>query len=438
MTVTAASTDELFAWLRLSFTPKLGGATARQLLAEFGLPEQIFAQSLLSLERYVPNEVAQALKREPDADTIERINKNLEWAQAPDQHLITIADAHYPKNLYVLHDPPLLLYAKGDLSRLQQPTIGIVGARNATITGKENAFDFARYLSQRHWCISSGLATGIDTAAHQGALAAQPPHGSTIAVLATGMDIVYPAANRELAHQIAAQGLLLSEFPLGTRARNYHFPLRNRLVAALSQGVVVVEAAQRSGSLITAKLATEIGREVFALPGSIHSPLSRGCHALIKQGAKLVESGADILDELRQPSLAPSTVAQSTPIAAKDAGAPATKGTDAATAKAAGSPATKDAGAATTEDTGGAAQTDQKATSLGTEATQSEPNQFLWVDYPWLEKMGFEALSFEQLVQISHCTVQSLGQQLTELELLGAVRRLPNGQYEQITCPQLS
>lgn len=414
MTVTAASTDELFAWLRLSFTPKLGGATARQLLAEFGLPEQIFAQSLLSLERYVPNEVAQALKREPDADTIERINKNLEWAQAPDQHLITIADAHYPKNLYVLHDPPLLLYAKGDLSRLQQPTIGIVGARNATITGKENAFDFARYLSQRHWCISSGLATGIDTAAHQGALAAQPPHGSTIAVLATGMDIVYPAANRELAHQIAAQGLLLSEFPLGTRARNYHFPLRNRLVAALSQGVVVVEAAQRSGSLITAKLATEIGREVFALPGSIHSPLSRGCHALIKQGAKLVESGADILDELRQPSLAPSTVAQSTPIAAKDAGA------------------------ATTEDTGGAAQTDQKATSLGTEATQSEPNQFLWVDYPWLEKMGFEALSFEQLVQISHCTVQSLGQQLTELELLGAVRRLPNGQYEQITCPQLS
>src|SRR5699024_7671381 len=300
MTQATASADELRAWLKLTMTPQLGTAQAMLLLSEFGLPQQILDHSLSQLGRFVSTEIAQALKADPDEQAAQRIKHALQWVQAEDQHIITIADELYPKHLYNLHHPPLLLYAKGDLQLLERPTLAVVGARNATATGKRDAHEFAHFLSARGWCICSGLAAGIDTAAHQGALSAPAPHGSTIAVLATGMDIVYPAANRNLAHQIADQGLLLSEYALNQRARTHHFPMRNRLVAALSQGTLVVEAAQRSGSLITAKLATELGREVFAIPGSIHSPLSRGCHALIKQGAKLVESGADILEELQQ------------------------------------------------------------------------------------------------------------------------------------------
>ncbi|HLR83033.1 MAG TPA: DNA-processing protein DprA [Paenalcaligenes sp.] len=408
MTQATASADELRAWLKLTMTPKLGTAQAMLLLSEFGLPQQILDHSLSQLSRYVSMEVAQALKADLDEQSHQLIEHTLQWVQAEDQYIITIADELYPKDLYNLHQPPLLLYAKGDLQMLQRPTLAIVGARNATATGKRDAHEFAHFLSARGWCICSGLAAGIDTAAHQGALSAPQPHGSTIAVLATGMDIVYPAANRNLAHQIADQGLLLSEYALNQRARTFHFPMRNRLVAALSRGTLVVEAAQRSGSLITAKLATEMGREVFAIPGSIHSPLSRGCHALIKQGAKLVESGADILDELQQRGQNPAE--PSTPPALQAAVEKQQEKTTQTT--------TVDPVENTTENHG-AASNDTALPEL-------------WLEYPLLQEMGFEPMSFDQLLQLTpDKDINSLSVQLTELELLGHIERLPGGYYQQ-------
>src|SRR5690606_11414069 len=202
------------------------------------------------------------------------------------------------------HDPPAVLYVNGRAELLNRPIIAVVGARNATPGGRDNAQAFAQSLAGQGWCIASGLAHGIDAAAHRGALAAGAQAGSTIAVMGTGIDIIYPSANLELAHRIAHEGALVSELPLGTPSVPHQFPRRNRIVAGLAKGVLVVEAARQSGSLITARLASELGREVFSIPGSIHSPLSRGCHALIRQGAKLVESGEDIVEELGQPAAA--------------------------------------------------------------------------------------------------------------------------------------
>jgi len=225
----------------------------------------------------------------------------LKWAQVAHHHLLTQDHPDYPSILHQGPSPPPLLYAQGELAQLKKEAIAIVGARNASHDGQDNARAFARFLSEQGWCVVSGLAHGIDAAAHVGALQARDAchAGGTIAVLGTGIDVMYPIVNQALAEQIlAGNGLLLSEFPLGTPAKPKNFPRRNRIVAGLSRGVLVIEAALRSGSLITARLATDLSREVFALPGSIHAPLSRGPHALIKQGAKLVESGADILSEL--------------------------------------------------------------------------------------------------------------------------------------------
>lgn len=294
---TSASTPEQYAWIRLSLEPNLSLSLARILLATFGLPHHIYTQSISTLSRYVPIELATQLRTEASEALEQHIQRTLEWAQQADHHLLFLADEHYPVDLLTLHDPPLVLYAKGNLQQLQLPALAIVGARSATVGGTENAFHFAHYLVEQGWCIISGLATGIDTAAHQGALAPKRPN-NTIAVVGTGLDLVYPARNRELAHHIAAQGLLLSEFPLGAKALPHHFIQRNRLVAALSNGVLVVEAALKSGSLTTARYATEMGRDVFAIPGSIHSPLHKGCHQLIRQGAKLVEMAEHILEEL--------------------------------------------------------------------------------------------------------------------------------------------
>lgn len=292
------STEELGAWVRLSLEPGLGPAQARSLLAAIGLPQDIYAMSTAGLGKFLPGDVARQLKQAPSDEMQEAIHNTLQWLEHPSHHLLTLADPAYPRALLDTHDPPILLYANGNLGLLSRPIISIVGARSATVGGTDNARAFARYLAEQGWCIASGLALGIDTAAHEGALLAGPNGASTIAILGTGIDIVYPARNRELAHRIAQDGILISEFPLGTRALPYQFPKRNRLVAGVARGVLVVEAAKQSGSLITARLASEIGREVFAIPGSIHSPLSRGCHALIRQGAKLVESGKDILEEL--------------------------------------------------------------------------------------------------------------------------------------------
>lgn len=305
MSPLAPSSSELYCWLRLSLEPSLSAAQARTLLTQFGLPPEIYSQSVGMLSKVLPSHLAAQLKANASIEVDAQIQHAVAWAAEPPNHLITLADPDYPQALLESHDPPLLLYAKGNKQLLNVPSLAIVGARSSTQVGNENAFAFAQHLSEVGWSIVSGLATGIDAAAHAGSLAAQNPNASTIAVLGTGLDIIYPARNRDLAHQIAQAGLLLSEFPLGTRALPHHFPQRNRLVAGLATGVLVVEAALKSGSLITARQALELGREVFAIPGSIHSPLSRGCHQLIRQGAKLVESAEHIQEELshKQPQL---------------------------------------------------------------------------------------------------------------------------------------
>jgi DNA processing protein len=225
----------------------------------------------------------------------EEIKAARRWLEQPNHALVTILDADYPTLLKQISDPPIALFVQGDKSLLTDLQLAIVGSRNPSSMGKETAFAFASYLAGVGLIITSGLATGIDAAAHRGALDAG---GKTIAVCGTGLNTIYPPRHRELAAQIATNGALISEFPLPAAVRPYHFPKRNRIISGLSLGVLVVEAARRSGSLITARLASEQGREVFAIPGSIHNPLARGCHGLIRQGAKLVETAADVLEEL--------------------------------------------------------------------------------------------------------------------------------------------
>lgn len=294
--------DELSAWLRLSLEPDLGPSLAYALLSALGEPAQIYARRAAELMRHVPQDLAVQLAAEPPAELAENIAATLRWVDEPGRHILTLADAAYPQQLLTIADPPLLLYVAGDPAQLSKPGLAVVGARSATPGGEENARAFSRHLSAQGWSVVSGLALGIDGAAHEGALAAGPEGAGTTAVMGTGIDRIYPAAHRDLAHRIAAHGALISELPLGTPVRAFNFPRRNRLVAGLARGVLVVEAAKQSGSLITARLAAESGREVFAIPGSIHSPLSRGCHALIRQGAKLVETAQDITDELGLPS----------------------------------------------------------------------------------------------------------------------------------------
>jgi DNA processing protein len=280
------------AWLRLALCPKIPASQQRALLAAFGLPDNIFSSSVSTLGKVIGNTLAEHLVSH---NSTEAVAQALDWASQSGNHLITLADEAYPKQLLDIPDPPLLLYAKGRLDLLARPSIAVVGSRNATAGGLQNAEAFAEALSCAGITIVSGLALGIDAAAHKGGLRGA---GSTLAVIGTGADRMYPARNEALARQIAQEGLILSDYALGTPALAAHFPRRNRLVSGLSRGVLVVEAALKSGSLITARLAAEQGRDVFAIPGSIHSPLAKGCHQLIKQGAKLVDDAADIVDEL--------------------------------------------------------------------------------------------------------------------------------------------
>ncbi len=283
--------QELAAWLRLTLIPGIGGETQRKLLAAFGLPEAVFAADPLALRSIVGDRTDRLLQ----TDNREAVEQALIWQGEPGHHILTLADEAYPRALLEIPDPPSLLYVRGNPAKLLEPGLAIVGSRNATPQGLQTAEVFAKALAGHGLSIVSGLALGIDAAAHRGALAAG---GSTIAVIGTGIDRLYPARNKELALTIAQQGVIVSEFPLGTPAAAHNFPRRNRIISGLAQGVLVVEAAPESGSLITARLAAEQGREVFAIPGSIHSPVARGCHKLIKQGAKLVETARDILDEL--------------------------------------------------------------------------------------------------------------------------------------------
>ncbi len=290
--------EERAAWLRLIATPGIGPRTARHLLGVFGLPDAIFASGFPALTKVIPEPLAHLLAAPPTAEIDSIIASTEHWlASSPRHALISLADADYPPLLLATPDPPPVLFAVGRVELLSRPALAIVGSRNATRQGVAHAEDFAGALAKVGVTIVSGLALGIDAAAHRGALDADSD-ASTIAVVGTGVDAVYPASNRALTQRIRDEGVVVSEFPLRTPAIAHNFPRRNRVIAGLSRGVLVVEAALRSGSLITARLAADAGREVFAIPGSIHSPVARGCHRLIREGAKLVESAHDIAEDL--------------------------------------------------------------------------------------------------------------------------------------------
>ena len=309
--------DELRAWLRLSLTDGVGNDAARRLLACFGSPQAIFTQTEAALRQVVTSKQTQALLQEPHEVALQCV-RTQQWLAHTTPHighaLWTLGDAHYPKTLLDLADPPLMLYAQGQIEGTLGSAIAVVGSRNPTPQGAQTAEQFGQALSAAGLTVVSGLALGVDGAAHRGALHEAHhtlPHGPkaatwrTVAVVGTGLDRVYPRQHHALAAEIAQHGVLISEYPLGTPPLAPNFPKRNRLIAALGLGTLVVEAALQSGSLITARLALDVGREVLAIPGSIHSPQSHGCHALIRQGAKLVETAQDVLEELQwQPAQA--------------------------------------------------------------------------------------------------------------------------------------
>lgn len=367
--------EERDAWLRLKLTPGVGDATARKLLAAFGLPPALFAQPQAALGTVAGPALAERLRAEPEGWR-ELCARTRVWLAEGDgrRHLITLGDPDYPAGLLQTEDPPLLLHVEGDLAALRHPLrLAIVGSRNPTAQGADHARAFAQTLAGAGACIVSGLALGIDAAAHQGALEAG---GSTLAVVGTGLDQVYPRKHQALARRIADQGALISEYPLGTPPLAPNFPKRNRIISGLSQGVLVVEAALQSGSLITARQAAEQGREVFAIPGSIHSPQSRGCHALIRQGAKLVESAQDILEELHC----------------------STAATDSA-----GKPA----------------------------ADATEEGKSLQRSDALLQALGYEPCGLDALQARCGLDTASLQARLLELEFDGLVARLPGGLYQR-------
>jgi DNA processing protein len=360
--------DELAAWLRLLETPGVGREAARKLLAAFGSPHAVFDARVTARREVVGAGLALALDAAPKtldallAMTVEWLNA--QTAEVP-RTVITLGDPLYPRALLETADPPLLLYAQGRNELLQTQGIAIVGSRNPTPQGLDNARSFANVLSSGGMTIVSGLALGIDGAAHDGALKGP---GSTIAVVGTGLDRVYPKRHFDLAHRIADAGLMLSEFRLGTQPLNQNFPMRNRIIAGLTKGTLVVEAAMQSGSLITARLASEAGRDVFAIPGSIHSPQARGCHWLIKQGAKLVDSAQDILEEFKPGAVVNAVGADSVP-----------------------------------------------------------PS----VD-PLLDALGYEPVSLDALVARTGHSATELSTRLLELELDGEVARLPGQLFQRI------
>ena len=385
--------DELGAWLRLTLSPGVGNGAARRLLAQFGLPQAIFQQSPAALEQCVTPVQARALSNIP-GNWQPLLDVTEQWLgganpQGPARDIVTLGDARYPLSLLDTEDPPLLLYVVGPKQQLagkpfpEGRCLAVVGSRNPTPQGAENARAFARALrSTAGMTIVSGLALGVDAAAHEGALDAAVAGGeapATIAVVGTGLDRVYPRKNLDLARRIAQQGLLVSEYPLGTPPLAANFPKRNRIISGLSQGTLVVEAALASGSLITARMAVEQGREVFAIPGSIHAPQSRGCHALIRQGAKLVESAQDVLEELQLPASN----------AARAASAPV----------------------------GGDAM-------QGGDADVNEG--------PVLNALGFDPMGMDALIARTGMDAPSLQVALLELELAGQVARLPGGLFQRM------
>ncbi|MEM7017190.1 MAG: DNA-processing protein DprA [Pseudomonadota bacterium] len=285
-------TNERAWWLALLRAPRIGPVTFFRLLSHFKTPERVFAAGRGELSEFDLKGKTLDYLQSPDWSAVEQ---DLAWLKTPGHHILTAQDTLYPKRLLAIHDPPPVLFVQGDPALLIEPQLALVGSRNPSKGGESTAFEFSRYLSKAGLVITSGLAFGIDAASHHGALAES---GKTIAVAATGLNTVYPSRHTDLALSIIAEGAIVSEFPPDTPVLTVNFPRRNRIISGLSLGVLVIEATLRSGSLITAKQAAEQGREVFAIPGSIHNPLVKGCHALIKEGAKLVESGEDVIEEL--------------------------------------------------------------------------------------------------------------------------------------------
>jgi DNA processing protein len=292
MLLTPQNETEVLGWLRLMLAPRVGLRAQQRLLGAYPDAAAIFAAPPAEIAHCIGAQAAEALAAGPLPGTMAA---TLQWLRQPGHHLVTLGSDEYPFMLSQIADPPPLLYAEGRLDLLNMPSLAIVGSRNASPQGASDADAFAQAFSGAGLCVVSGMALGIDAAAHRGALRDQ---GSTIAVLGTGPDVIYPTRNRDLALAIREAGLVLSEFPPRTPAVQANFPRRNRIISGLSRGVLVIEAAKSSGSLITARLAGDQDRDVFAIPGSIHSPLSKGCHYLIREGAKLVECAEDVLSEL--------------------------------------------------------------------------------------------------------------------------------------------
>lgn len=365
--------EELAAWLRLALTPGVGNVAARQLLAAFGLPPSIFRQEPEALRSVVQPAQAQALRKEPEGFA-RQLEITQEWLaqDGTGRAVLTLGDPSYPAALLQTEDPPLLLYRLGRPDPVPAAAVAIVGSRNPTPQGLQNARRFARALAEAGVTVVSGLALGVDGAAHEGALEGAADGAlATVAVVGTGLDRVYPRRHLELAHRIAERGMLLSEYPLGTPPLAENFPKRNRIIAALGQGTLVVEAALQSGSLITARLAAEQGRDVFAIPGSIHSPQARGCHLLLRQGAKLVESAQDVLEDLRlAPAAAPPAVADEPP----------------------------------------------------------EGENAL------LQAMGYDPVGLDALIARTGIAAPQLQAELLELELAGQVARLPGGLFQRVAA----
>ena len=364
--------DTLKYWLALQRTPGIGPVTFENLCEQVDEPEALFTSSHSQLQALglKQNSIDTILK--PDWQGVET---DLEWLQHAQHHIITRQSEHYPRLLLESPAAPPLLYVLGQLETLNDPQIAMVGSRNPTPSGKQTALEFSRHLAAAGLTITSGMAIGIDGVCHQGALDAQ---ANTIAVTGTGLDRIYPARNRELAYAIVNQGAIVSEFPIGTPPRPENFPRRNRIISALSLGTLVIEAALKSGSLITARHALEQGREVFAIPGSIHNPLSRGCHHLIKQGAKLVETAEDVITELKP--MAPNTT---NIIHAID-------------------------------------NNEEKNTSNDT-------------DYQnMLDEMGFSPVAIDDLVQRSGLTAEEVSSMMLILELQGNVASSPGGCYIRV------
>jgi DNA processing protein len=378
--------DELRAWLRLSMTDGVGNDAARKLLACFGSPQAVFEQTETALCQVATPKQAQALMAIPNELAVQCVRTHQWLMHQPDTHnhaLWTLGDPHYPPELLQLTDPPLMVYVMGQTERTLGNAVAIVGSRNPTPQGAQTAEQFGEALSAAGLCVVSGLALGVDGAAHKGALrggvstAADGQHWHTVAVVGTGLDRVYPRQHQTLAGQIALQGLLMSEYHLGTAPLAHNFPKRNRIIAALGLGTLVVEAALKSGSLITAKMALDLNREVLAIPGSIHATQSHGCHALIRQGAKLVENAQDVLEELQ---LAPQQ------------------------------------------------QVNLFADALDGADDVGSPDD----EHPLLTHMGFAPVSLDALQARCGLDTATLQAQLLTLELDGAVGRLPGGLFQRL------